>query len=202
LFIYSQFLLIMVFNNSTIAAMLQQYGSSKASTFSGSFTVPDKSAIKAFAVQVSAEARKDCLTQTPGFCFINANGRLVKVSSFLWHFNPDGSKLLVGSRGELLTHCVPISIPGDPFRPNHFVSLASQEMVTMMNLPHLTLGNRDPCQVAPPEGADTNRDIHWPLPSESECPVFSVFPTIFPLLEGVSIAGDFQFEESTSFDVV
>jgi hypothetical protein len=175
----------MTFNNSTIASMLQHHGSTKTSTFSGSFLEPNQSAVKAFAVHVSAEARRARLAQAHGFCFVDASGRLRKVSSLLWHFKPDGSKLLVGSRGELLSHCVPVSISGDPFCPNHFVSLATQEMVTLMDLPHLSLGRRDPCQVDPPEGPDTNRDIHWPLPTESECPVFSVFPAIFPLLEGI-----------------
>jgi hypothetical protein len=175
----------MVFNSATFSSLLQQHGSSKVSTFSGSFTEPNQSAIKAFAVQVPAEARKARLAQTHGFCFVDANGRLRKVSCLLWHFKPDGSKLLVGSRGELVSHCVPISISGDPFSPNHFVSLASQEMATLMALPHFTIGQRDPCQADPPDGVDTNREIHWPLPSEAECPVFSVFPTIFPLLEGI-----------------
>jgi hypothetical protein len=185
----------MTFNNSTIASMLQHHGSSKTSTFSGSFLEPNPSAVKAFSVHVSAEARKGRLAQAHGFCFVDASGRLRKVSSLLWHFKPDGSRLLVGSRGELLSHCVPVSISGDPFCPNHFVSLATQEMVTLMDLPHLPLGRRDPCQVDPPEGPDTNRDIHWPLPSESECPVFSVFPTIFPLLEGIILPDTLNLTE-------
>jgi hypothetical protein len=171
-------------NNTTFASMLQHHGSSKTSTLSGSFTDINKSAIKAFAFSLPLEARKARLTQTHGFCFIDPAGQMGKLSSFHWHFNPDGSKLLVGSRGEMLDHCAPASVLDDPFRPCHFLSLASQEMVELMDLPHFPITGRDPMQVEPPEGTPPNRDICWPIPTESEFPVFSVFPTIFPLLEG------------------
>jgi hypothetical protein len=154
-------------------------------TFSGSFTEINKSALKAFSFQQPAEARKTRLSQTHGFCFIDSKGQLGILSSCHWFIKPDGSKLLIGSRGELLDHCVPSSVPDDPFCPNHFVSLATLEMVTLMDLPHFPTTRCDPCHVEPPEGTDANRDIHWPTPADEDFPVFSVFPTIFPLLEGV-----------------
>jgi hypothetical protein len=93
----------------------------------------------------------------------------------------------VGSRGELLVHCVPSSVPGDPFSPDYFVSLVTQEMVTLMDLTHFDTTQRDPCQEEPGvEGTEgKNRDIHWNIPNDSDFPVFGVFPTIFPLLEGI-----------------
>lgn len=82
--------------------------------------------------------------QIHGFCFIDPTGHVCKFSLPRSFVSPDGSIVLIGSQGELLSEMAPATISGAPLSPKHFVTLATQEAVDFQSLPHFPLMEHDP----------------------------------------------------------
>eukprot|EP00980_Cylindrotheca_fusiformis_P025933 scaffold14920_cov63-Cylindrotheca_fusiformis.AAC.6 len=183
----------MTFDASTVAGMIHQVGSSVATTFSDSFTwgATTMESVAAFAETQSPADRSRLLRKVHGFCFVDDTTKLRKVSCLKWVKDKASEKvILVGSLGDSLSQeALPVSISSDALDPKHFVSLASEAMVSHMSLPHIPTSEHDPTQEPDPAAMnDSNRSIHWDYVDDN--PVFSAFMTIFPLLEGIDLPLD------------
>eukprot|EP00980_Cylindrotheca_fusiformis_P027280 scaffold19716_cov59-Cylindrotheca_fusiformis.AAC.1 len=179
---------MVLFDPSTVAGMVHQYGSSKATTFSGSFAESNEDSLAAFAETQSQTCRSRLLGQIHGFCFVDDTNKIRKISCIKWVTDMAGEQLIVGSLGDSLEQAFPVSVSGDALDPKHFITLGPAGMVTQLSLPHIPTLLHEPSQEPDPIAInDSNRSIHWDAEDDQGLPVFMAYMSVYPLPEGIDL---------------